>query len=113
MPGPTLSEQERLARLAELEGVMALMRPAVQQDGGDLQVVSADPETGVVRVTLQGACSSCAISTATLEVGVKRILTDRVPWITEVIGDVDDTIDEATSVAMGRGAYVPKTADAD
>ena len=73
------------------------MRPAVQQDGGDLQVVSVDPETGVVHVTLQGACSSCAISTATLEVGVKRILTDRVPWITEVVGDVDDTIDEATS----------------
>ncbi|HEV2310303.1 MAG TPA: NifU family protein [Acidimicrobiia bacterium] len=112
MTGP-VTEQERLARLAELEDVMALMRPAVQQDGGDLQVVSADPETGVVHVTLQGACSSCAISTATLEVGVKRILTDRVPWITEVIGDVDDTIDEAASVAMGRGAYVPKGVDAD
>ena len=108
MATSTLSAAERSARLTELEDVMALMRPAVQQDGGDLQVVSADPETGVVQVTLQGACSTCAISTATLEVGVRRILTDRLSWVTEVVGDVDDSIDEAASVAMGRGSYVPK-----
>ena len=65
-----LTAEQRSARLAELDDVMGLMRPAVQQDGGDLQVVSVDPETGVVRVTLQGACSSCAISSATLQGGV-------------------------------------------
>ena len=50
------------------------MRPSVQQDGGDLLLVSADVETGVVEVQLQGACSSCAISASTLEGGVSRIL---------------------------------------
>lgn len=103
-----LSEQQRQARLAELDDVMDLMRPAVQQDGGDLQVVSVDPEAGVVRVTLQGACSSCAISSSTLQGGVSRILTERLSWVTEVIGDVDDEIDQSTSAAMGRGSYVPK-----
>ena len=104
-----LTVQQRAARLAELDDVMDLMRPAVQQDGGDLQVVSVDPETGVVRVTLQGACSSCAISSSTLQGGVSRILTERLDWVTDVIGDVDDEIDEAASAAMGRGGYVPKS----
>jgi Fe-S cluster biogenesis protein NfuA len=45
------------ARLAELQALIDLMRPAVQADGGDLVLVSADVETGVVEVQLQGACS--------------------------------------------------------
>ena len=65
---------------------MDLMRPAVQADGGDLVLVRADVETGVVEVQLQGACSSCAISSATLSGGVERILRERLPWVTEVIG---------------------------
>jgi Fe-S cluster biogenesis protein NfuA len=105
-----LSESESQERLAELDALMELLRPAVQQDGGDLRVVAADPETGVVEVTLDGACSSCAVSAATLQGGVSRILADRLAWVTEVIGGVDDDIDHATSVAMGRGNYVPSDA---
>lgn len=101
-----LSEAERQERLGELAALMDLLRPAVQQDGGDLRVVDADPESGVVHVTLEGACSSCAVSAATLQGGVSRILADRLSWVTEVVGDVDDEIDYATSVAMGRGNYV-------
>lgn len=101
-----LSEDERQGRLAELDALMELLRPAVQQDGGDLRVVDADPETGVVEVTLEGACSSCAVSAATLQGGVSRILADRLSWVTEVVGGVDEEIDHATSVAMGRGNYV-------
>ena len=101
-----LSAEERQERLDELESLMELLRPAVQQDGGDLRVVDVDPETGVVEVTLEGACSSCAVSAATLQGGVSRILTDRLAWVTEVVGGVDDEIDYATSVALGRGNYV-------
>ncbi len=101
-----LSESERAERLGELTELMDLLRPAVQQDGGDLRVVDVDPERGVVHVTLEGACSSCAISAATLQGGVSRILTERLPWVSEVVGDVDDEIDYATSAAMGRGSYV-------
>ena len=43
-----------------------------------------------------------------LRAGVDRILKDRLPWVTEVRGAVDDSIDPEISAAMGRGAYVPK-----
>jgi len=100
-----VSEEERKERL---DALIELIRPAVQQDGGDLNLISADVETGVVEVQLQGSCSSCAISATTLQAGISRILQDRLPWVTEVLGDVDDELDFETSAAMGRGAYVPK-----
>ncbi len=84
------------------------MRPAVQADGGDLVLVRADVDAGVVEVQLQGACSSCAISSTTLQGGVERILKDRLSWVTEVIGGVDDSIDVESSVALGTGGYVPR-----
>jgi Fe-S cluster biogenesis protein NfuA len=103
-----LSAEDRAAREAELTDLIDMMRPAVQQDGGDLLLVGADYETGVVEVMLQGACSSCAISATTLQAGVERILTDRLAWVTRVDGGVDSTIADDESAAMGRGGYVPK-----
>lgn len=102
-----LSDAERADRLAALQGIMDLMRPAVQADGGDLILVRADVETGVVEVQLQGACSSCAISEATLSGGVERILRERLPWVTEVAGGLDDSMDYEESSALGTGGYVP------
>jgi Fe-S cluster biogenesis protein NfuA len=102
-----LSDAERADRLAKLQGIMDLMRPAVQADGGDLVLVRADVETGVVEVELQGACSSCAISEATLSGGVERILRERLPWVTEVLGGLDDSLDYDESSALGTGGYVP------
>lgn len=104
----TLTDEDRKQRLDDLTGLIDMIRPAVQQDGGDLLLVEADVEKGTVEVMLQGSCSSCAISTTTLQAGVERILTDRLPWVTEVRGGVDDTMDPEESAAMGRGAYVPK-----
>jgi Fe-S cluster biogenesis protein NfuA len=102
-----LSNEERADRLAKLQGIIDLMRPAVQADGGDLVLVRADVETGVVEVELQGACSSCAISEATLSGGVERILRERLPWVTEVVGGLDDSLDYEESTALGTGGYVP------
>ncbi len=102
-----LTDGERADRLTKLQGIMDLMRPAVQADGGDLVLVRADVETGVVEVQLQGACSSCAISGATLQGGVERILRDRLPWVTEVIGDVDESLSFEESSVLGSGGYVP------
>ena len=70
-------------------------------------VVRADVETGVVEVQLQGACSSCAISSATLSGGVERILRERLDWVTEVLGGVDDSLSLDESAALGSGGYVP------
>ena len=102
-----LDDEERGTRLAALTHLLDLMRPAVQADGGDLVLLSADVESGVVEVQLQGACSSCAVSSATLQGGVERILKDRLDWVTEVRGGVDESIDPFLSESMGRGGYVP------
>ena len=107
-PSRALTDGERAERLSKLQGLVDLMRPAVQADGGDLVLVSADVESGVVEVQLQGACSSCAISSATLQGGVERILKDRLPWVTEVTGGLTEEIDTFESAALGHGGYVPR-----
>ena len=103
-----LTDQERASRLSALNALIDLMRPSVQADGGDLILGRGDDESGVVAVELGGACSSCAISTDTLQGGVTRILTDRLPWVTEVIGGLDDSIDPEDSSLLGTGGYVPR-----
>jgi Fe-S cluster biogenesis protein NfuA len=102
-----LSDDERAGRLANLNELIELIRPAVQSDGGDLVLVSADVESGVVEVQLQGSCSSCAVSSTTLQAGVERILKERLEWVSEVFGGVDEEMDFETSSAMGRGGYTP------
>lgn len=103
-----LSDDERGDRLRQLNELIEMVRPIIQQDGGDLVLVSADVETGAVELQLQGACSSCAISATTLQAGVERILKDRLEWVTEVKGGVDEELDWEESAAMGRGGYVPR-----
>jgi len=102
------NEEQSNSRLAELNELIDLVRPVVQADGGDLVLVSADVDTGVIEVQLQGSCSSCAISSTTLQAGIERILRERLEWVTEVIGSVDEDIDWQTSASMGRGAYTPR-----
>ena len=104
----TLTDEERTRRSDELTALIELMRPAVQSDGGDLALLSFDVEAGTVEVQLQGACSSCAISSATLQGGVERILKSRLDWVTDVQGGVDESADPFESAAMGSGGYVPK-----
>ena len=103
-----LTDEVRAERESELRSLVDLMRPAVQADGGDLELVSFDVDAGQVEVQLRGACSSCAISSATLQGGVDRILRSRLPWVTEVTGGVDEDVDMSESAALGRGGYVPR-----
>ena len=67
---------------AIVEAIDAI-RPALQMDGGDIELVGVN-EDGVVQVKLTGACDSCSISWLTLKGGVERILKDRVPGVTAV-----------------------------
>lgn len=89
-------------RIEELRELIAKLRPAVQADGGDLELVAADPETGRVEVRLAGACASCAISTTTTKAGVERILKARLAWVREVEGDLD-----TATATTGRGSWQP------
>jgi len=69
---------------AQLMEAIEAIRPALQADGGDVNVVGLDPETGIVDLELVGACGSCPASTMTLKAGIERILKDRVEGITAV-----------------------------
>lgn len=68
----------------KLDVTMDAIRPALEADGGDIEIVNVDDQ-GRVFVSLTGACGTCPISTTTLKGGVERILRDRVPGVTEVI----------------------------
>lgn len=68
-------------RVAE---VVDLIRPAVQSDGGDLELVDVTDE-GVVMIRFHGACVGCPSSTMTLQMGIERNLTEHVPEVTAVV----------------------------
>lgn len=67
----------------QVEEVLNLIRPAVQSDGGDLELVEVTPE-GAVLVRLHGACVGCPSSTMTLQTGIERNLKARIPGVTSV-----------------------------
>ena len=68
----------------KIEEVLETVRPAIQQDGGDVELIDYDEAEGVVMVRLMGACESCPISMLTLREGIERRLKDRVPGVTKV-----------------------------
>ena len=67
----------------QVEETSEAIRPALQADGGDIEL--RDVVTGVVSVSLVGACVSCPASSQTLKAGVERIMRDRVDGVTEVV----------------------------
>jgi len=70
---------------AQVEETIEVIRPALQADGGDIVLRDVNEETGVVSVTLVGACGTCPASTQTLKAGIERIMRDRIDGITEVV----------------------------
>ncbi|MDG1367191.1 MAG: NifU family protein [Acidimicrobiales bacterium] len=71
--------------LEQVEKVIAAIRPAIQADEGDIELVSVDEPSGIVTVELKGACVTCPASTQTLKAGIERIMKDRVDGVTEVV----------------------------
>jgi Fe-S cluster biogenesis protein NfuA len=70
--------------LKEVKEVLELIRPALQADGGDVELVEVTDD-GVVKVKLVGACGHCPMSTMTLKMGIERTLMEKVPGVKEVI----------------------------
>lgn len=71
--------------IEQVREVLDLVRPALQADGGDVELVEITAD-GVVKVRLKGACGSCPMSTMTLKMGIERTLKEKVPGVKEVIG---------------------------
>jgi len=68
----------------KVEAALGKVRPALQADGGDVELVEVTPE-GVVKVKLTGACGGCPMSQMTLKMGIERVLKQDVPEIKEVV----------------------------
>ncbi len=67
-----------------VQEVINLIRPAVQADGGDIELVDVLGD-GTVHVRFHGACNGCPSSTMTLHHGIERNLRERLPQITRVL----------------------------
>lgn len=67
----------------QIEQALDKIRPALQRDGGDIELVDVE-EDGVVKVRLTGACSGCPMSQMTLKQGVERIVKQLVPEVKTV-----------------------------
>ncbi|MGE4553292.1 MAG: NifU family protein [Desulfovibrionaceae bacterium] len=67
----------------KVEAVLATVRPALQADGGDVELVDVTDD-GVVQVRLQGACKGCPMSQMTLKNGIERIILKSVPEVKRV-----------------------------
>ena len=68
----------------QVQEVLKLIRPALQADGGDVELVDVTDD-GVVSVKLTGACGSCPMSTMTLKMGIERTLVEKIPQVKEVV----------------------------
>jgi Fe-S cluster biogenesis protein NfuA len=64
-----------------VQGVINLIRPAVQADGGDIELVDVASD-GVVQIRFHGACHGCPSSNLTLQMGIERNLRDKIPEVT-------------------------------
>jgi len=67
----------------KVEKALAKIRPALQADGGDVELVGVDG--GTVKVRLRGACAGCPMATMTLKAGIERLLKKDVPEVKEVV----------------------------
>nr|QNO41320.1 Fe/S biogenesis protein NfuA [Methanosarcinales archaeon ANME-2c ERB4]QNO41989.1 Fe/S biogenesis protein NfuA [Methanosarcinales archaeon ANME-2c ERB4]QNO48739.1 Fe/S biogenesis protein NfuA [Methanosarcinales archaeon ANME-2c ERB4] len=74
-------EVKKLANIREkVEPVIEKIRPMLQADGGDIELVDVEDD-GTVKVRLVGACAGCAMSQYTLKLGVERLLMKEVPEV--------------------------------
>ncbi|MCL6559370.1 MAG: NifU family protein [Firmicutes bacterium] len=67
----------------QVEAALAQIRPYLQRDGGDVELVAV--EDGVVKVKLTGACGGCPMATMTLKQGIEHTLKSLVPEVKEVV----------------------------
>lgn len=81
----------------QVEAVIDIIRPAIQADGGDVDLIEVDESSGVVTVVLSGACVGCPASTVTMKAGIERIVKDRVPGVTAV---VQPEVEHGTAVTL-------------
>ncbi|RJR31043.1 NifU family protein [Candidatus Parcubacteria bacterium] len=69
----------------EVKKIIDQLRPTIQADGGDVELIEVDEKTGTVKLRLKGACTHCPMSEMTLQQGIGRVLKEKIPQVKEVI----------------------------
>ncbi|XP_038994644.1 nifU-like protein 4, mitochondrial isoform X2 [Hibiscus syriacus] len=90
-------DSETVAMIKEL--LETRIRPAVQDDGGDIEYYGFDPDTGIVKLKMQGACSGCPSSSVTLKSGIENMLMHYVPEVKGVEQELDGEDEEEDALA--------------
>lgn len=81
-----MADETNTATMAErVTDVVDRIRPLIQADGGDIQLIDVNEETGVVSIRFRGACVGCPSAAMTLKMGIERNLKERVPEVKEVV----------------------------
>jgi len=83
-----MTEQTKSELYKKVDEAIQGIRPNLQADGGDIQLV--DVVDGVVKVKLQGACHGCPMAAMTLQMGVERVLKSQIPEVTGVESVMDE-----------------------
>ncbi|MFZ1038199.1 MAG: NifU family protein [Smithella sp.] len=68
----------------EVQKAIDLIRPSLQADGGDVELIDVSAD-GIVKVKLTGACRGCPMSQMTLKMGIEKMIKKQIPDIKEVI----------------------------
>jgi len=80
----TSTQQDADALKSRVQAAIDLVRPSIQEDGGDVELLAV-LDGGVVHVRFHGACQGCPSAGMTLQMGIERVLRERVPEITQVL----------------------------
>lgn len=70
--------------IEKVEEIIDKIRPALNADGGDVDLVEIDEKEGIIYVRLKGACNSCPMSAMTLKGGIEQIMKRELPWVNSV-----------------------------
>ncbi len=78
-------EPKKLSMRDRVDEALDRVRPYVQQDGGNVELVNVNEDDGIVFIRFQGSCSGCPSSAATLQMGIQNEIRTSVPEVREVI----------------------------
>jgi Fe-S cluster biogenesis protein NfuA len=81
---PTASDATPASLEDRVAAVLETIRPAIQADGGDIELVKITDE-GVVQIRFHGACVGCPSSSITLQMGIQRLVLEKVPEVSSVV----------------------------
>ena len=81
---PESTEQRVPTTLARIEELLDSIRPAIRSDGGDIELVRFDEDSGLVQLRMVGACYACPMSMLTLKAGIEQRLRMQVPEVRAV-----------------------------